>query len=107
MCQPFVQRRRYFFRNLIASLKQILCQSVKFLYQITYVFFFGGGVRAFALVLTYILLFPTTAGFFVCFVFFSCICTVFVLCFCVCGHAVAQSVEALRYKPEGRGFDSR
>jgi hypothetical protein len=23
------------------------------------------------------------------------------------GHAVAQSVEALRYKPKGRGFDSR
>ena len=23
------------------------------------------------------------------------------------GHAVAQWVEALRYKPEGRGFDSR
>jgi hypothetical protein len=23
------------------------------------------------------------------------------------GHAVAQFVEALRYKPEGRGFDSR
>ena len=23
-----------------------------------------------------------------------------------CGHAVAQLVEALRYKPEGRGFDS-
>jgi hypothetical protein len=22
-------------------------------------------------------------------------------------HAVAQSVKALRYKPEGRGFDSR
>jgi hypothetical protein len=22
-------------------------------------------------------------------------------------HAVAQLVEALRYKPEGRGFDSR
>jgi len=22
------------------------------------------------------------------------------------GHAVAQSVEALHYKPEGRGFDS-
>jgi len=22
------------------------------------------------------------------------------------GHAVAQLVEALRYKPEGRGFDS-
>jgi hypothetical protein len=25
----------------------------------------------------------------------------------VIGHAVAQLVEALRYKPEGRGFDSR
>ena len=23
------------------------------------------------------------------------------------GHVVAQLVEALRYKPEGRGFDSR
>ena len=23
------------------------------------------------------------------------------------GHAVAQLVEALRYKPEGRGFDPR
>jgi hypothetical protein len=23
------------------------------------------------------------------------------------GHAVAQSIEALRYKSEGRGFDSR
>ena len=23
------------------------------------------------------------------------------------GHAVAQLVEALRYKPKGRGFDSR
>jgi len=23
------------------------------------------------------------------------------------GHTVAQLVEALRYKPEGRGFDSR
>ena len=23
------------------------------------------------------------------------------------GHAVAQLVQALRYKPEGRGFDSR
>ena len=23
------------------------------------------------------------------------------------GHAVAQLLEALRYKPEGRGFDSR
>ena len=25
----------------------------------------------------------------------------------VWGHALAQLVEALRYKPEGRGFDSR
>jgi len=25
----------------------------------------------------------------------------------VMGHVVAQLVEALRYKPEGRGFDSR
>jgi hypothetical protein len=25
----------------------------------------------------------------------------------VMAHAVAQLVEALRYKPEGRGFDSR
>jgi hypothetical protein len=24
-----------------------------------------------------------------------------------CGHAVAQLVEAMCYKPEGRGFDSR
>ena len=24
----------------------------------------------------------------------------------LCGHAVAQLVEALRYKPEGRVFDS-
>jgi hypothetical protein len=23
------------------------------------------------------------------------------------GHAVAQLIEELRYKPEGRGFDSR
>jgi hypothetical protein len=23
------------------------------------------------------------------------------------GHAVAQLVEAMRYKPKGRGFDSR
>jgi hypothetical protein len=27
--------------------------------------------------------------------------------FIVMGYAVAQLVEALRYKPEGRGFDSR
>ena len=29
---------------------------------------------------------------------------------CTCffrGHAVAQLVEAVRYRPEGRGFDSR
>jgi hypothetical protein len=26
---------------------------------------------------------------------------------CSWGHAVAQLVEALRYKPEGRGFDFR
>ena len=25
---------------------------------------------------------------------------------CILGHAVAQLVEVLRYKPEGRGFDS-
>jgi len=25
----------------------------------------------------------------------------------IVGHTVAQLVEALRYKPEGRGFDSR
>ena len=25
----------------------------------------------------------------------------------IAGYAVAQLVEALRYKPEGRGFDSR
>jgi hypothetical protein len=25
----------------------------------------------------------------------------------IMGHAVPQLVEALRYKPEGRGFDSR
>jgi len=31
----------------------------------------------------------------------------FILLAVVVGHAVAQLVEALRYKPEGRGFDSR
>ena len=25
----------------------------------------------------------------------------------ILGHAVEQLVEAMRYKPEGRGFDSR
>ena len=32
------------------------------------------------------------------------------VCVCVCvlkGHSVVQLVEALRYKPEGRMFDSR
>ena len=32
-----------------------------------------------------------------------CVC----VCVCVCVYAVAQSVEALCYKPEDRGFDSR
>jgi hypothetical protein len=31
----------------------------------------------------------------------------FTLSTCFVGHAVAQLVEALRYKPEGRGFDFR
>ena len=35
-------------------------------------------------------------------VYFNSICYPFMQ-----GHAVAQLVEALRYKPEGRGFDSR
>ena len=30
-----------------------------------------------------------------------------VLYYDIPGYVVAQSVEALRYKPEGRGFDSR
>jgi hypothetical protein len=29
------------------------------------------------------------------------------LCLLMCGGAAAQLVEALRYKPEGHGFDSR
>ena len=33
--------------------------------------------------------------------------TIFVLLFCCKGHAVAQLVEALRYKSEGCGFDSQ
>jgi hypothetical protein len=32
--------------------------------------------------------------------------TIMYMLLCV-GHAVAQLVEALRYKPEGRGFDSQ
>jgi hypothetical protein len=32
---------------------------------------------------------------------------IFVLLFCCKGHAVAQLVEALRYKFEGRGLDCR
>ena len=31
----------------------------------------------------------------------------YTFCVILMGHAAAQSVEALRYKPEGRGFDSR
>ena len=31
----------------------------------------------------------------------------FIFAICGRGHAVAQLVEALRYKPEGRRFDSR
>jgi hypothetical protein len=38
-----------------------------------------------------------------CFLFFW-FCVLIFLC---CGHAVAQLVEVLRYKPEGRGFDSQ
>jgi hypothetical protein len=34
---------------------------------------------------------------------YICVC----MCVCVMGHAVVQLVETLRYKPEGRGFDSR
>jgi hypothetical protein len=30
-----------------------------------------------------------------------------IVCYKTMGHAVAQLVRALRYKPEGRGFDSR
>jgi hypothetical protein len=29
------------------------------------------------------------------------------LAFCILGYAVAQLVDALRYKTEGHGFDSR
>jgi hypothetical protein len=38
---------------------------------------------------------------------FAYFCFYFVLYVIDTGHAVAQLVEALRYKPEGRGFDSR
>ena len=31
----------------------------------------------------------------------------YTLMLCVWGHAVAQLVEALRHKSEGRGFDSQ
>jgi hypothetical protein len=31
----------------------------------------------------------------------------YVTSYIVVGHAVAKLVEALRYKPEGRGFNSR
>ena len=51
----------------------------------------------------------------VCVLYVVCMCSVcvlYVVCMCsVCGllwgHAVAQLVETLPYKPEGRGFDSR
>ena len=35
------------------------------------------------------------------------ICILLLLLHSFMGHAVAQLVEALRYNPEGRGFDSR
>ena len=39
---------------------------------------------------------------------FRCICVIFRESYpSTLGHAVAQLVEALRYKSEGRGFDSR
>ena len=38
---------------------------------------------------------------------FPCGLKMYVLLLIYGGHAVAQLVEALRYKPEGRGFDSR
>ena len=37
----------------------------------------------------------------------SLFCFIFLLVLTTVGSAVAQSVEALRYKSEGRGFDSR
>jgi hypothetical protein len=44
----------------------------------------------------------------------TCICICVCVCVCVCvyiyiykGHEVSQLVEAPRYKPEGRGFNSR
>ena len=38
-------------------------------------------------------------------VFYVCVCVY--ICIYLRMYAVAQLVEALRYKPEGRGFDSR
>ena len=43
---------------------------------------------------------------------YICIYICMYMCVCACvyvclGHAAAQLVEALRYKSEGRGFDSR
>jgi hypothetical protein len=32
---------------------------------------------------------------------------IIIIIIAISGHAVAQLVESLRYKPEGRGFDSR
>ena len=34
-------------------------------------------------------------------------CVFVCVCLFVCGHAVAQLVQALRYNPEGLGFNSR
>ena len=36
-----------------------------------------------------------------------CVCVYIYIYICMPNHAVAQLDEALRYKPEGRGFDSR
>jgi hypothetical protein len=53
-------------------------------------------------------------GFVMCVCLCVCVCIAFVMWRCfgnvytvLWGHAVAQLVEALRYKSEGRGFDSR
>ena len=37
----------------------------------------------------------------------KCILYIVLSCMLLSGYAVAQLVEALRYRPEGRGFDSR
>jgi len=77
------------FRKPIASFKQILRQSVAFLYQITSIF---SGFRSFVPVLFYTALsnhdclFCLFRGFLLVFVLFlCCICVVFVLYLCLCG----------------------